>query len=236
MIRWLIPTLAIVVPWLGACATGAVDSGVGPDDRSAVEASEAVYAVAAEACGTGIEQLGSGVAVADDLIATVAHTLDGSRAVTVTSATGTVLDVDPVWIDLDRDLALLRVDGAPIPWLELGSLDHGENEGENEDQIDVELAVEVVTAVGEEWPSIKTATVVRAVEVTLDGEGARAGLELEADIEAGDSGAPVIAPDGTVIGIVFAANRGDSTAWAIAAKEIEAALAQPKGGLVSLSC
>jgi S1-C subfamily serine protease len=50
----------------------------------------------------------------------------------------------------------------------------------------------------------------------------RPALELEARVRAGDSGAPLVAGDGTLLGVLFAqSNRRENTAYAVAAERME---------------
>jgi S1-C subfamily serine protease len=63
--------------------------------------------------------------------------------------------------------------------------------------------------------------VVRRADARVDGSGwKRPALELRSDVERGDSGAPVLTPDGRVVGVVFARSRSRSgRAWAIDASD-----------------
>ena len=61
-------------------------------------------------------------------------------------------------------------------------------------------------------PATIPARIIRRVNVTLDG-ARRPALELDAEIEPGDSGAP-LTHDGKIVGVVFA--RGQRSAWAVA--------------------
>lgn len=185
-------------------------------------AADAVYRVVAEACGSGVEEIATGAAVADDLVVTVAHTFERARSIALGRADGAAEPAELVWLDAERDLAILRLEGRVGPWLELMATSTGDE-------------VTVISAAG---PTVETipATVLRRVEVTLDGAGRRAGLELAAEIGPGDSGAPVVDASGAIVGIVFATDRGEPRAWAVAASEIETALAQPRRGPVDLRC
>ena len=160
-----------------------------------------------------------GFRVGPGLVATVAHALAGGGDVTVADdagASGT--DALPrralhpaATLERDdrADLALLDVDGlpaGPVLALDAGSDPSGRD------------AV-VLLPDGERQPAVVRRTVV----VRLDG-AQRDGLELAADVAAGDSGAPVVV-DGRVVGVVFATSRDHpGTAWAVAASELAALL------------
>ena len=75
--------------------------------------------------------------------------------------------------------------------------------------------------------------VLRRARVTLDGEGRRLAYEVAADIERGDSGAPLLDADGRVAGIVFATSRRDEAGWVVAAAELATI---EEGQAIPLSC
>ena len=147
-----------------------------------------------------------GFRVGPGLVATVAHALAGGGDVTVAGAGHPASAVER---DNRADLALLDVAGlpaGPVLALDAGSDPSGRD------------AV-VLLPDGERQPAVVRRTVV----VRLDG-AQRDGLELAADVAAGDSGAPVVV-DGRVVGVVFATSREHpGTAWAVAASELAALL------------
>jgi S1-C subfamily serine protease len=207
------------VGWLGGPARPAIIAailtaisgcGAGP---VAPEPIDAVLRVEVAACGGNHQQRATAVAVSDDTAATVAHTFGSARSFELVDHQGRKRAATVVWLDPDRDIALLALEVAPASWLPLGEQADGSE-------------VEIITAGGQDGFATKAASIVRHVDATLDGEGNRAALELAADIEPGDSGAPLVDGEGELVGIVFAAARGRQRGWAIAASEIEAALAQ----------
>lgn len=208
-------------PTTSADVVGSEGSTAPLPDGAAAEPADAVYLVVAEACDSGVEAVATGVAIAERHIVTVAHTLAGAASVVVAGA-GDRQSAEVVWLDADRDLAVLELGDDAAPWLPLGSTAPG-------------AAVTVLSAAGQ-GVEAKPAEVVRLLDVTLDGVGNRAGLELEARIDPGDSGAPVVSEAGEVVGLVFATERDDTRGWAIAAAEIEAALASRQSSPVRLSC
>lgn len=194
------------------------------DQATAAEEPErAVVHLRAESCTDRGRSTATGVAVGETIIATVAHTFQDASSVRAIDVDETERPAEIIWLDEERDFALLRVE-APMPlWLPLGDAEDGEE-------------VTVITARSNEPVQTRPASVVKHLTATFGGVGERATIELDAEIARGDSGAPVVNAEGQVIGVVFAVTRGESQAWVIAAKEIEAALAQPKGDLVSLNC
>ena len=106
----------------------------------------------------------------------------------------------------------MSVDATPLRIFDLTAADDG-------------AEVTIPTYADADGVAIKQATVLRSVSATLDGEGHRQAVELSASIDPGDSGAPVVDADGHAVGMVFASSRRDDRGWAVAAAELEAAIA-----------
>lgn len=159
-----------------------------------------------DACRTG-KVRATGISLAGGWIATVAHSLDGIEAFGVEGR-----ELDLVYLDLETDIAFLFEADATGPHLELAT------------DIGAGPARMITFPRPDNPPEITKIQVLRLANVTLDGQGRRRALELEADIKPGDSGSAVVNADGQVVGMIFANARGLDTGWAIAADEIAAAL------------
>jgi len=190
---------------------------LGPAVAAALESATWVHAI-----GCGRLQTGSGFALDGDLIVTNAHVVAGGREITIRGATGRVLDGVVVALDPGRDLALLSVPGHGLRPLAPGPARIGDP------------AVVVGFPGGVLEPRVAAARVDRqALGVGRDIYGAdgaeRDLLFLAAELRPGDSGAPVVAADGTLIGIVFAVSPDVRTvAYAVAAAEVAELLALPR--------
>jgi S1-C subfamily serine protease len=162
--------------------------------------------VAVQRGAPGAEDVATGFALGDGRAVTVAHVLDGHAVgseVRVRSPGGPARAATVVAIDQRSDLALLRVPGLRAP--------------------------EARTAAGRGRAIVLTLDAARAGRVrrpivarilTPDGSRVvrRPSLELRVRIGAGDSGAPVLTPDGRVAGVVFArSDRRPDTAYAVEA-------------------
>jgi S1-C subfamily serine protease len=183
----------------------------------AVEASTGISVV-----GCGRAYAGSGFAVSPDLIVTNAHVVAGGREVALRARSGQQRPATVVVFDKDRDLALLEVVDHGLPVLPWSSATIGAP------------AVVVGYPGGQLEPRVAPARVER--EVTGVGRDIydrerteRQLLFLAAELRSGDSGAAVIAADGTVIGVVFAVSPDvSSAAYALDISEVDALLAAPR--------
>jgi hypothetical protein len=139
--------------------------------------------------------LGSGFFVADDLIATNLHVLEGASSGYVrpvgTKAKGAILGV--VVADSDNDLAVVKVSGVSAPSLPLG------------DDADSEVG-ESVYAVGN--PSGLEGTFSQGIISGIREFQKHKVLQITAPISPGSSGGPVVNDAGSVVGVAVATIQG----------------------------
>lgn len=146
------------------------------------------------ACGF-IEE-GSGVVVAPGVLVTNAHVVAGASKPVVYAGTA-VLPATPVLFDDNLDLAVLRVPGLTAPALPLAPSDVPRGArgaalgypGDGPFHVEPAAVRRAFDAVGRD---IYNQDIVH-----------RPVYELQARVRPGNSGGPVVTPDGTVIGIVF---------------------------------
>ena len=193
------------------------DPGPVPEDdglsaQALAVAVESSVRVAAPAC-RGIVREGSGFAVGDgDLVVTNAHLMVGMAEPEVELADGRRLAAVLVAFDPVNDLAVLRVDGAGLPPLQL-------SEAVPDGTLGAVLAWE---AEGQPDPTpfrIDRPVTVRTEAVNGDERIERPSWLLAADTEVGDSGAALAAEvDGqiTAVGVAWGASRrgGGGVAYA----------------------
>jgi S1-C subfamily serine protease len=157
---------------------------------------------------TGPADVATGFAAGDERVVTVAHLL-ARAAITVRGRDGVERRAHVVRIDRGLDLAVLDVPGLRAPALRVGG--RGDLRvmvvrGQHVDSIDSSLRRRIRAHVGDET---------------------RPALELAVDVTRGDSGAPVIAADGRVAGVVFARSTGrPETAYAVDAAPLERVIQQ----------
>jgi S1-C subfamily serine protease len=153
---------------------------------------------------------GTGVVIEGGLILASAHVVKGATEITVETAAGsttaTVVAFDPT-----MDLALLRptttmphalpLSDGPGVEIERGTPAHAYV---FRDDAVVVLEVEIRRPVN-----------IRTEDIYIEGETLRPGFEIGADIDAGDSGGPVVV-DGEVVGVVWArSNQAADRAYAV---------------------
>jgi serine protease Do len=149
------------------------------------------------------EALGSGFLIdASGYIVTNNHVIDGADKIVATLHDGRKLDAKLVGRDSKTDLALLKVDAAkPLPYVELG------------DSARARVG-DWVLAIGNPFGLGGTAT---AGIISARGRDIRSGpyddfLQIDAPINAGNSGGPVFNAAGRVIGVstaIFSPNGGN---------------------------
>ena len=170
-----------------------------------------VVLVRGAACG--LELSGTGFAVAPDLVLTNAHVVAGEQHTTVVTVDGSRRDATVVVFDGRHDVAVLRVDGPPLPVLGLGPTTLGT----------------VASVLGHPNGGHLRATPARVVrridtprtDIYRSGTIRTSIVGLAAHLIVGDSGAPVVGADGLVQAMVFAVDPADTdTAFAISTEEL----------------
>lgn len=194
----------------------------GNADPPDVEA--AVLSVDLEGCLQNISNRATAVAIGDGLALTVAHSFDDAQSVTLTTAGGSELPAQLVYLDRERDIALLSFPDSPA----VDSLTLRSDEDDPSDEGRMVVTRDDVTVV-------QSVQLIRRVPVTLDGEGRRNGIELGGTIDQGDSGAPIVDDDGSIIGMIFASTRASETGWAVAGSEL-LDIASLAGAPIPLTC
>jgi S1-C subfamily serine protease len=213
-------TYAEVFSGIGAeriLAIPAPDAAV-VDDRGVQSAAGSVVRVrgVAPSCQRSIE--GSGFVISPHHVLTNAHVVAGvTSQQTVTTRDGTILPATVVRYDPQVDVAILYVPGLNVTPLRFAA---AANPGDDAVVAGYPLnapSLHLVPArIGgvqnAQGPNIyQTSTVTRQI------------YEIRAVVQSGNSGGPLLSPQGTVDGVVFAAAVGESdTGFALTAAEVSA--------------
>lgn len=184
------------------------------DQPGVATASDSVVKVVgvAESCSRSLE--GSGFVYSAERVMTNAHVVAGVESPRVEALDGRVYDAEVVVYDSDLDIAVLAVPGLGLPALAFDPNAERAQQG---------------AVLGYPGGGDFTAGPARIrAEQTLSGPDIygqeqvdREVFSLYAEVRPGNSGGPLISPDGTVWGVVFAASVEDpSTGYALTAEEV----------------
>jgi S1-C subfamily serine protease len=186
-----------------------------PVVRAALAAAGA-STVRIEGIGCGQIQEGSGFVVASGLVVTNAHVVAGVRSPVVLDRAGSH-PAQALVFDPKMDVAVLRtrgLGGRPLPMLAT-AVARGDQDavlgypGGGPLKVGAAVVLSEVTAIGRDIYNRSLST--------------RDVYELRADIRPGNSGGPVVHPDGTVVGVVFARSTINSgLGFALTAPEVRA--------------
>lgn len=159
---------------------------------------------------------GTGFVVAPDLVVTNAHVVAGVQTVRLETVAGMV-DADVVHFDPLDDIAILRawdLPLAPMPW---APADAVPGDGA------------VVLGFPESGPFTATAArveeklLIRGPDIYSASRHDREAYVLRSDVRHGNSGGPLITPQGEALGVVFGAGvNDDQTGYALTAAEARA--------------
>lgn len=219
-------TIGIVTPdpveaWLAQLRSTVIDGGLPvinealgiqnptvPDiDAGSPElstAAQSVVRITGNAVACGIAQAGSGFVVADDRVVTNAHVVSGVSEPVVESLAGQALAAAVVYYDPLDDLAVLAVPGLDAAPLVLGdTIEAGSDAAVQGYPFGGPFSSTPAGVL-----SVRTAPV---EDVTGTTSSPREVYTLAADIREGNSGGPLLALDGSVVGVVFARNAETAT-------------------------
>jgi len=161
----------------------------------------------------GVADTATGFVVSGGRVVTVAHVLRSGRPVRLRGAGRRWAHARVLRIDRRSDLALLAADGRVVPVI-----------------APPERRTRLLAAANGR-PRLLAATVRRDIAATVrDPAGgpayARAALELAAEVQDGDSGAPLVSADGRLLGVLFArSERRAATAYAVDGAAVSGLLA-----------
>ena len=173
-------------------------------------------------------QYGTGFFVEENIVVTNAHVVAGVNSPRIIH-NGNGYDLDFVSLDPNSDLAILRSEDFSHQPLKL---DEAEDGVSGTVVAFVKDGKKVIT-------EVKILEKILAVGKDIFGKPgeSREALSLEARIESGFSGAPVLNEDFAVVGVIFSRSRGgSSTAYAVQSSEVEKILEKEPDLSSSTNC
>jgi S1-C subfamily serine protease len=179
-------------------------SACGTTTRRAVEPLDAAVEIVADGC-PDVDVFGQGLVVAPGRVLTAAHVVAGATDISVRHngerVTGVVTAFDPT-----NDLALIAVPTTFAPAVPIGPVRAGDRGTAIVRRRGSPTAIEV---------TVSRAVSIHTEDIYIEGSFERAGFELAANIEPGDSGAVVVVR-GRAVAVVWARTRGtENSALAI---------------------
>jgi len=165
------------------------------NNQAVVNDEVSVVKIQGDGCGGIID--GSGFVVDKGIVVTNAHVVAGVSAPEVVDGYR-VYHAVPIWFDPNMDIAILRVNNLPDPPLKLSGQDLASHDAAailgfpGGGPLTAAQAVVIDQVIAEGQNIYNRGTVSRSI------------YELQAIVQPGNSGGPLLAPDGTVAGIVFA--------------------------------
>jgi S1-C subfamily serine protease len=176
-------------------------------------------------CGFAPDRTGSGVAVGDGLVLTVAHLVARADGISATVGDGVGVDAVVTAVDLNLDLALLQLPPNEVPFIEMSSAGTG-----------AEGFIVGAAASGTVPFEIKEVVSLSIEEILGTDRHSRLGYELEASTRVGDSGAGAYDGENRLIGIVFATGEEGESSWITSSAEIEGFLAAHGSDKAAIVC
>ena len=187
------------LPSTSVVAVAAPPASLSPTVQARVRTAErSTFKILGEApqCDRGIE--GSGFVYAPHRLLTNAHVVAGTRTVRIDVGGGDTVPAKVVYFDSARDVAVLSA-----PRLNAPALRFTASPGRTGDPA-------TVLGYPEDGPftvrsaRIRSQTTVRGTDIYGKGSITRGIYSIRAVVRSGNSGGPLLADDGTVLGIVFA--------------------------------
>jgi len=179
------------------------------------------------ACGLGTQ--GSGWVVRKALVATNAHVIAGEHETTILAPNGQTLDAQPVYVDSQNDVALLRVPSLALDPLAV------DRDGEFPRKV-------VILGYPRDGPLTGTAATAGSPRTVIAPDAydrrvsARMIVPLRGKVQPGESGGPVVDSRGRVIAMVFAGAKRGSSGFAIPVELVLRGVSKPLRPVSSGPC
>jgi len=180
------------------------------------ETAQRPVTIATLPCETQLQSTSSGFVIDDELVLTVAHAIYDSRDYAVRDSTGRWHDAQVQFMDLERDLAVLRIPSLAASPMSLQPANRG-------DQVRMLEGAASGTASGQVLRRVRISTQVIG---DREQDSQRSGYELSVEIKGGDSGSAIVDNADRLAGVVFARSTRRDASWATSVTELAGITAQ----------
>lgn len=203
--------------------------GKAPQSAAIRQAGASVAKITGTAFACGVNQTGTGFAVATNRILTNAHVVSGIAEPVVNTRDGRALPARVVYFDASNDLALLAVDD-----LELAPLPPGDDLGKGAQA--AFLGFPEGGPFQAEGAAIQSLRTVMVQNIYGADPSPLQIYQLGADVRQGNSGGPLLSEAGKVVGVVFAKAKGDlPVGYALSLKEVGPVMENAAGYVEAVS-
>lgn len=199
--------LAVAAVALGLAAVLGADPGPGV----VTTGHQRPVTIATMPCSPSLQTTSSGFVIDDGLVVTVAHAIFESREFAVQDWSGRWHRAIVQHMDLDRDLAVLVIDGLRAEPMTMVEAKAG----------DAVHMLDGAASGGVDGEILRRVNIRTEVIGNLDEQSRRSGYELSLEIVGGDSGAAIVDDDGDLVGVVFARSTRRDASWATSASEVQ---------------
>ena len=206
----------VMMPWDDGASVEVAEPNIEVADEDMVRAVRpSVVHVIADADGCQRRMMGSGFVTADDYVVTNAHVVAGTDTAYVDTVLG-IKEARVVYYNPEVDIAVLHsadLGLAPLSWEE-GQANTGDDA--------------VVMGFPNSGPftanpaRVRDRVTIAGPDIYSENRVERESYILRGSVVQGNSGGPLISPEGTVLGLIFGASVDDTdTGYAITAQEVQ---------------
>lgn len=206
----------VMMPWEEGASVEVDEPNIEVADEEMVRAVRpSVVHVIADADGCRRRMMGSGFVTADNYVVTNAHVVAGTQTAYVDTVLG-IKEARVVYYNPETDIAVLKSEDlglAPLEWA-----DGQSNTGDDA----------VVMGFPNSGPftanpaRVRERVTIAGPDIYSNNRVERESYILRGSVVQGNSGGPLISPDGKVLGLIFGASVDDTdTGYAITAQEVQ---------------
>jgi len=206
----------VMMPWEEGASVEVDEPNIEVADEEMVRAVRpSVVHVIADADGCRRRMMGSGFVTADNYVVTNAHVVAGTQTAYVDTVLG-IKEARVVYYNPETDIAVLKSEDlglAPLEWA-----DGQSNTGDDA----------VVMGFPNSGPftanpaRVRERVTIAGPDIYSNNRVERESYILRGSVVQGNSGGPLISPDGKVLGLIFGASVDDNdTGYAITAQEVQ---------------